>query len=323
MKYLLIFLFIPFGFKANAQDTIAVENISLAIEVAENGDFVSLALMNDTSRVFPEAFFRIPKEQLIGLVIDNCKYEIIPEAIKSYKNLSYFRYSWFYFSECTLKRFPDFIPETSSLEEIIIEGAKLPNIPSLNKLTALKKLNLSMCELQRFPEQVLELTTLEKLNLSCNQFTTIPDNINVLSNLRSLEFEGGACGGTPISSIPETIGDLKLLEEFTLGYTKTPIKTLPASFYELENLNYFECHGCGLESLSEDLNKLGKLGALKLSNLNYFRAFPEAFFELPNLKRFYFHIYGDAQKELFDQQMRIDEWGQTRDYYHFNIHVKE
>ncbi len=323
MKYLLFFLIITFGFKANSQDTLIVQGISQAIEASSKGKFVSVELMKDTSHIFPKEFFDIPDNQLVGLVIENCRYEQIPLSIKKYKRLSYFHYSWFYFSECPLSEFPSFIPETNSLQEITIEGAKLTGVPQLSALTELKEFNLTMCDLEEFPVNVLELTNLKKLDLSCNKFTTIPENIHQLTKLRSLHFEGGACGGTPVSNFPETIGDLKLLEELSFGYTETPIKTLPDSFYNLENLNYFECHGCGLESLSEDLIKLKKLRSLKLSNLDYFRAFPDAFFELSSLKRFYFHIYGDAEKELLDQQTKIEEWGKSADYYHFNIHLKE
>lgn len=319
MKKILLLLQVTLGLQCSAQDTLAVQNIDQAIKEAEKGNFVSLELLSDTCRVFPSEFFQIPNNQLIGLVVDNCSYEIIPEEINNYANLQYFRYSWFYFSNSPLKRFPDFIAETSSLEVIIIEGSNFQNVPSLAKLTSLKELSLYSCNLQTFPEEVLKLRNLEKLDLSCNKFNTIPENINQLSNLKSLDFEGGFCGATPISHIPETIGDLKLLENFSLGYTKTPIVSLPHSFYSLTNLERFECNGCGLQSLSEDLVKLKKLSSLQLTNLNFFQKFPEAIFSLSNMKYFHLYVYGRVDQALLTQQNKLDTWGQSLEDYTFQI----
>jgi hypothetical protein len=94
MKNVLIYLILYFGFNAYSQDTLAVSSIEQAIEEAAKGNFVSLGLMEDSNSEFPADFFRIPNDQLIGLVIDNCSYEIIPDGIKNYRNLIYFRYSW-------------------------------------------------------------------------------------------------------------------------------------------------------------------------------------------------------------------------------------
>ena len=143
-------------------------------------------------------------------------------------------------------------------------------------------------------------------------------------NLRTLDFEGGACGATPISIIPSSIGNLSKLESLSFGYTETPIETLPESFYELSNLKYFECHGCDLTSLSEKLSQLKKLEYLQLTNISYFSEMPEALFNLPNLKSFRFYQYGPkANAELLNQEKRINVWGESLENFEFEIRVSD
>ncbi|MFK7786593.1 MAG: leucine-rich repeat domain-containing protein [Crocinitomicaceae bacterium] len=323
MKFLFAALTILIGFTAYSQDTIPVRGIDLAIEEAQKGNFVSLGLIGDTNQTFPKEFFEIPREKLVGLVIDNCSYGSIPNSVSSYRNLFYFRYSWFYFSESPLKLFPDFISQTPSLQQVIIEGVPLKGIPSLSELTSLDHLSIYKCDLPNFPLEVLELKSLTELKLACNDFTRIPDGISKLSNLKILEFEGGACGATPISHVPPSIGQLKKLESFSLGYSKEPVKELPESFYSLQNLKRFSCHGCGLESLNEKVTNLKQLESLQLTNLSFFQEFPEEVFKLPNLKRFRFYQYGDsADQELLEQQARIKEWGKSLESFDFEINLR-
>lgn len=323
LKKIALFLFIFIWSVGFAQDTITVRSIQAAITEINKGNLINIGLFEDKSTTFPEDFFTIPKEKVIGLLIDNCSYTSLPIRLKEYTNLTHFAYAWFYLGvDCPLSTFPLVLTEISSLRSINFEGAKFASIPPLTGLTKLESLRLWMCELPEFPRNVLEMTNLTTLDLSCNKFTAIPDDIDRLKNLKVLDFEGGACGATPISYVPNTIGNLTLLEEFGLGYTEIPVKTLPASFYTLQNLKRFDCHGCGLTILSEEIGNLRKLEDLNLTNIDYFQEFPEAFFTLPNLKSFDFYQYSEsADPELLKQEKRIKEWGKNKKEFSFWINI--
>jgi len=322
MKRLLIsFSLLIFG-NTFAQDTVAVTKIADAIAEIEKGNFVSLGLFNDTETTFPSEFFSIPKAKLVGLIIENCHYKSFPSSISEFENIFYFRYSWFYFQDCPLNSFPGFITEATALQHIQIEGVKFLSIPSLSKLKHLEFLSLYYCELPEFPRSVLDVISLTELNLSCNKFTSIPSDIDRLINLKTLNFEGGFCGATPISKVPESIGNLVNLESFSLGFTEIPIETLPNSFYNLKNLKRFECHGCGLTTLSEELSQLQKLESLQLTNLEYFTRLPDALFDLPKMKNFRFYLHArKVDPKLIQQKERIETWGRSFEFFSFEINL--
>lgn len=322
MKQSIVVLLIFVSHMGHSQDTVAVNGIPAALEEIKRGNFVSIGLFDDPSTVFPSEFFIIPREKVIGLILDNCAYTTLPARLNEFTNIMYFRYSWFLFSDCPLASFPSFLTSSSQLRVMSIEGANFTSIPSLKTLSKLESLKLYMCNLPDFPREVLDLPSITDLNLSCNKFTTIPDDIDRLRNLKVLEFEGGACGATPISVVPSSIGNLSELEVFSLGYTDNPIKELPNSFYELSNLISFECNGCGLTSLNEDLGNFQNLEYLSLSNLNYFQQFPEALFTLPNLRSFRFYQYSKtADAGLLGQEERINEWGKSLEDFNFMINI--
>lgn len=309
------------SFSSIGQDTVQVTSIPEAVEASKLGKDIVLLLAEDNSSEFPSAFFEIDKNRLISLVVDNCGYKSFPDRLADYQRIVYFRYSWFYFTDAPIHEFPSFICKLSNLRNLKFEGPKLQKLPSdFSNLASLESLSLYMNDLPLFPNEILELTQLLNLNLSCQKFTEIPENISALSNLKSLEFEGGACGATPISVIPESIGELKNLEMFTLGYTKQDIEYLPASFYNLKNLTYFQCHGCGLNGMSEQIEKLTNLEVLQLTNLENFEKLPSALFRLSKMNSFRFYQYGErANEELIDQKEIIEGWGATLESFNFDI----
>ena len=233
MKLLLIAISLFLSRNSFAQDTVAVSSIAQAITEAEKGNFVSLGIFSDAETTFPENVFLIPKNQLIGLIIDDCNYRELPSQISEFSNLVYFRYSWFMYSDCPLTVFPEFINNTASLEHLAIEGAQFKSIPSLSKLKNLDFLQLYSCNLKAFPSTILEITTVINLDLSCNDFTAIPEGIDKMENLKRIEFNGGACGSTPIKIIPKSLANLKNLEYFSYGNTEITESMFPDFFKSL------------------------------------------------------------------------------------------
>ncbi len=324
-RYLALGLVFLVSAELAAQDTVATRSIEEAIHVAKAGSYVSLAILTDSNEVFPEAVFEIPRDRLVGLILDNVGYRIIPERLAEFQELMYFRYSWFLFFESPNTQFPRFLLKLPKIRFLTIEGIFMDSVPEeIGQLKSLRGLDMYYCKLPDFPRGVLELDSLETLQLSCNRFDSIPEDINRLKNLKTLHFEGGACGSTPIIYVPETLGDLKKLKAFSLGYTETGLKALPERFYELSQLETFECNGCGLPSLSEKLSQLQALESISLINMKNFEAFPEAFFELPNLKKFRFHQYGaKASPGLIEQKSRIEAWGQALESFDFALIEKD
>ncbi len=324
MKKLIFFIvLISVQCSVKAQDTIMVKSVEQAIFEADKGNYLNLIIYNDKSTSFPENFKQIPKNKLLGLMFDNCSYTSFPSYLGEYKSLIRFGYVWYFMDSAPINEIPKFVYQLENLEFLVFEYVKISKVDA--KIRALKKLqmlSLYSCKLDEFPTEILELDQLERLDLSCNNFSTIPTEITRLRKLKSLNFDGGGCGATPIASLPENIGDLKKLNYLGLGYTKTPIKELPASFYELENLQTFTCHGCGLESLSEDIGNLKNLKKISLTNLNHFNALPNSFFELPNLESFRFYATDIQTKDLLIQKKAIDTWGENIKSYNFEVNTQ-
>ena len=306
-----------------AQKTVPARSIEHAIELANQGKNVSLTLYADTNAAFPEKVLSIPAERLTGLVIDNCSYTSFPKSMERFVNLEYFRYSWFYFSDCPNASIPDFVYSLKGLKYLQIEGITIDGVsPKIKSLNKLEKLGLYMCKLPDFPMDVLELDHLIHLNLSCNEFTAIPSSIDRLKHLKVLEFEGGACGGTPISVIPESIGNLSNLEHLSFGYTEQGIGELPKSFTRLKQLKSFECNGCGLKRFPENIGLLDKLENLSLINLKTFETFPSSFYNLSSVKSFRFYQYSQEVPMLIEQQAKLDNWGKQIQHYEYEIFKK-
>lgn len=138
--------------------------------------------------------------------------------------------------------------ENKALE--LIYQAKRDNLTSLN-LTGLS--------LKIVPPELFELTDLTKLDLGNNNLTDVPKDILLLKNLRNLNL-----GSNSLTKVPNSIGGLKALKSLRL-----------ASNYLLE--------------LPKDVfGNLTELETLNIHDNKLIDHFPEAIFNLPNLKRLYF-----------------------------------
>ncbi|AXG68542.1 leucine rich repeats (2 copies) [Kordia sp. SMS9] len=317
-KFTFAFLFFCFSFTVFSQKPIAVKSIDRAIEETNKGNTVSLSLLDDTSEKFPKAFFKIPKDKLVGLVIDNCNYTAIPKKVSKYQKITYFRYSWFRSTDAPITSLPTFLFKLENLEFLIFESKLIGDISTqIKKLQNLKELSLYGTKLETFPMAVLTLENLKRLKLACNLFEEIPSEISKLKNLELLSFDGGGCGATPITKIPTSIGELSNLRSISFGYAEKGIGYLPSSFFKLKKLEYFGCFGCGLKGFPEEMGNLTNLKRIQMMNLNAFDVFPKSFFTLPNLTSLLFVVSGEEvtdalvkQKELLDYELeyKLDDY---------------
>ena len=137
-------------------------------------------------------------------------------------------------------------------------------------------LDFTFKELTIFPELLKYLSGLKNLTLKYNQLTTIPSWINSLNSLEVLNLNVNI-----ISEIPSSIGQLKLLKEFSLW--KNELTYLPNSISELYNLEALNLRLNNLEYLPEELGNLRNLKILNLHD-NKLTNIPKSIINLKKLQ---------------------------------------
>ncbi len=167
------------------------------------------------------------------------------------------------------------------------------------KLSNIKKLTLSKCDLDSIHPTFYQMSSLEELNMSENKLTHLPDGISNLSNLINLSLYKNE-----LQSLTADMGDLEQLEEIDLYYNQ--LKIIPGSIGNLQrlrilylshnqiydlteevgNLGLLEelyVHHNRLSSLPANISKLDRLRILHFQN-NYLLQFPESILDLRNLQ---------------------------------------
>ena len=129
------------------------------------------------------------------------------------------------------------------------------------RLTELKELNLSCCDLECLPNEFVNLQSLEKLNL--NSFNPIRDNI-----FKFQEF-------------PKVLCELKNLKELDLSYYH--LKSLPNEFVNLQSLEKLFLRG-KFQEFPKVLCELKNLKELDLERCD-FKTLPDEFVNLQNLEK--------------------------------------
>ena len=155
------------------------------------------------------------------------------------------------------------------------------------RLTELKELNLSCCDLECLPNEFVNLQSLEKLNL--NSFNPIRDNIfkfqefpKVLCELKNLkELDLERCD---FKTLPDEFVNLQNLEKLNLTWNKfQEFPKIVDILTRLKNLKVLYLCECGLNSLPDEFANLQSLEKLDLRGNNFY-GFPKALYGLKNLK---------------------------------------
>ncbi|MBI5355423.1 MAG: leucine-rich repeat domain-containing protein [Candidatus Aenigmarchaeota archaeon] len=204
--------------------------------------------------------------------------------------------------------------------EIYAGGVK--KIPdSISRLSDLDELCFR-CDLEEFPEPILELGYLRILEIYNNKITSIPDGIYKLENLKVLELQNNKLEGLPqglakmkklekivlsgnkITKLPEGIGSVKTLKHFEMchsGLSKVPEELVGAKGLEklylqfnsitdvsgiesFENLKHLNLMENELESLPESISELKNLEEINITS-NSLKTLPEGIWNLENLKK--------------------------------------
>lgn len=158
-----------------------------------------------------------------------------------------------------------------------------------------KELNLTRCNITKLPKIIKELKNLNVLRIVYNSLNHIPDWIGELDTLKILRI----CQN--LEEIPESIGNLKLLEELNLSGNK--LKTIPKSISNLQKLKKLDVANNNLKFLPVSFGNLNKLQKLNINN-NEIKSLPELFGNLNSLEEL--NISKNKLKDLPESFGKLD-----------------
>ena len=204
-------------------------------------------------------------------------------------------------------KLPDGISSLTKLKNLNLGGTRITSLPSdITTLSELVVLNIGRCsKLTSLPENIGDLSQLEQLDMNNSGVEILPEGFGRLTGLKSLNIS--YCGAlktlsqdfgnlrnmtsfnmvscASLSSLPETVADMKWLKKIVL--TNTSLTSLPAFFSQMTSLEELDITGpyqgggmqgdaatlfagmTGLKKLSADYNSFsGDLAWIKnLPNL--------------------------------------------------------
>ncbi|KAM3916640.1 protein flightless-1 homolog [Leptodactylus fuscus] len=153
------------------------------------------------------------------------------------------------------------------------------NLPtSLEGLTNLADVDLSMNDLSRVPECLYTLANLKRLNLSSNQISELSLCIDQWTQLETLNLSRNQ-----LTSLPSAICKLSKMKKLYLNSNKLDFDGIPSGIGKLSNLEEFMASNNNLELVPESLCRSSKLRKLVL-NKNRLVTLPEAIHFLPDLE---------------------------------------
>ena len=117
---------------------------------------------------------------------------------------------------------------------------RLKILPQKLEMSSLKVLFLRRCfRIKRLPDFEENMECLSVLNLmNCSKLLCLPNTISNLKSLRRLNLSG--C--TKVCRLPNNINENKALEDLDLS--KTSIREVSSSLFQLENLKWLSFSGC-------------------------------------------------------------------------------
>ncbi|KAM4675167.1 volume-regulated anion channel subunit LRRC8E-like isoform 2-T3 [Discoglossus pictus] len=158
------------------------------------------------------------------------------------------------------------------------DGTKLLTLNALKRLSILKELELTRCDLERIPHAVFSLTNLQVLDLKENSLHTIEEIIS-LQHCRKLNVL--RLWHNQIAYIPEHIRKLKGLEELCLNRNK--ILVLPPQLFLCTKLRHLDLSYNEIRELPPEVGVLQLLQFLALTG-NFLEDLPNELFFCQKLK---------------------------------------
>ena len=211
------------------------------------------------------------------------------------------------------------------IESINLKYNRIEEIPYINHLTRLKRidlafnqlyelpdffgqfihlseLNLENNNLKSLPKQIVNLNNLSYLNISYNQLTELPEQIGQLAHLKKL-----IINNNNVAYLPDSIvrlsdltalyvnhnqlnvlpDDLEKLRSLEIAELEgNKLQTLPDALWQLKRIRVLSLKSNQIQSISQSINNLVHLEELDLSD-NQLKQIPKEIFSLRHLKRLY------------------------------------
>ena len=188
-----------------------ISKISNAIAQLESLEEIDLSRNHIV--VIPISVTKISSLKILHL--ENNQIREIPSEIGQLKNLSHL---FLYSNE--IREIPSSISQMTDLKTLSLYCNQIREIPeAVCQIPKLEDLTLFSNHLRKLPKSISQLKkTLKKLWLSLNQINEIPDEIGKLSNLQVLDLSNNQ-----IVEIPVTINQLLKLQELDLRNNLVPI----------------------------------------------------------------------------------------------------
>lgn len=156
--------------------------------------------------------FFYPKSKIKYLGLGDNQLVEVPNCIDGYPFLESLDLS----RNFAIEEIPLWLAPT--LKELRLSGLSHIKITSVSNLAHLNELDLSFCELDVFPVELIKLEYLDTLILNNNELDSIPKEINKFKSLEYLDL-----AGNNLKSLPVEIYDLKCLKKINLAYNFFPI----------------------------------------------------------------------------------------------------
>lgn len=178
---------------------------------------------------FPEEVFALEQLEVLrvgGSFEENCTIEVIPDEIKSLKNLKEFHLGF-----AQLTTLPDALLELPNLKVLGLTRNLFTEVPEqVMKMTGLETLSLAGNLLESFPEDMSAFTELKSLDISGNDFAEIPASVFQLGKLEELYANFNL-----LTAIPEEVANLKNLKELYLMYNE--VSEIPEALLKLPQID--------------------------------------------------------------------------------------
>jgi Leucine-rich repeat (LRR) protein len=197
------------------------------------------------------------------------------------------------FSDSGLFGIDEKIGDIKSLKAIDFSGNDIKYLPQ--SLANLSLLAVDLSENQHLDtgkifKQLLAQQYLESLRLGQCELSYISEDIGVLKSLKQLDLSGNI-----LKSLPQSIGNLILLEDLNLGmvnlgFRMNLLTSLPATFSNLTHLKRLDLSSNQLGLLPIGIEKLEKLEYIDLRQ-NQLRDFPSSLTKCKSLR--YLNLNGN------------------------------
>ena len=228
-----------------------------------------LDLSHNLLQTLPAQFIRLSRLQHLDLSNNPLEHYAFRKAFERLVKLQYLNLSK------TGRRYLDFLDQSSGqqtnitnldklvgLKDFDLSHNHLIRIPTeLYKLTRLRRLNLSYCDLKDIPSAIDVWVELQTLDLSGNQISFLPHNLCELTQLKRLFISDNRL---QMDGIPKNIGSMINLESFIAA--RNQLVSVPASICTCLQLKKLVLTSNRLITLPEGFNSMTQLTKLELDD---------------------------------------------------------